>query len=89
MPAAYEIGEDILIKPVSEQGLSLRESTLNPYTGQTGKIINYHWIIPPTGEVFYLYTVQVDNDNKELVLYEDEIQHMYDSKPQSSEADDK
>ena len=89
MPAAYEIGEEILIKPVSEQGLSLRESTLTHYTGQIGKIINYHWIIPPTGEVFYLYTVQVDNGNKELVLYEDEIQHRYGNDPQSSEVEDK
>ena len=78
MPAAYEIGEEILIKPFSEQGLSLRESTLTPYAGQTGKITNYHWIVPPAGEVFYLYTVVVDNGNKELILYEDEIQHMYD-----------
>lgn len=77
MPAEYEIGEEVLIKPVKEQGLSLRESTLTPYTGQTGKVINYHWIVPPTGEVFYLYTVLVDNDNKEIVLYKDEIQHRY------------
>ena len=89
MPAAYKIGEEILVKPVREQDLSIRESTLTPYTGQTGKILNYHWIIPPTGEVFYLYTVLVDNGNKEIVLYEDEIQHMYDRRPQSSEVEDK
>ncbi len=77
MPAVYEIGEEVLIKPVKKQSLSLRESTLTTYTGQTGKVINYHWIVPPTGEVFYLYTVLVDNDNKEIVLYEDEIQHRY------------
>jgi len=89
MPVVYEIGEEVLIKPASKQGLSIRESTLTPYTGQTGKIINYHWIMPPTGEVFYLYTILVDNGDKELILYEDEIQHMHYKKPQSSDANDK
>ena len=76
MPAAYKIGEEVLIKPISEQGLSIRGSALLPYIGQTGEITNYHWISPPTGEVFYLYTVRVNNSNEEIVLYEDEIQSM-------------
>ncbi len=69
----YEIGQEIRIRPVVEQGPSLRESELSPYVGLTGKISNYHWITPPAGEIFYLYTVRVDGSNKELVLYEDEI----------------
>lgn len=76
MPAAYEIGQKVLIKPVSEQGLSVRAATLQQYVGQTGIIIDYHWIEPPTGEVFYLYTVRIDNSDNEIVLYEDELTHI-------------
>ena len=76
MPAAYKIGQKILIKPVSAQSKSIRESAIRPYAGQTGEISNFHWIEPPTGKVFYLYTVRVDNSNKEIVLYEDEIEHV-------------
>lgn len=73
MPASYEIGQTVIIKPIIEQSLSLRENAILPYSGKTGTISNYHWIAPPAGEVFYLYTVRVSNSNKEIVLYEDEI----------------
>lgn len=76
MPAAHEIGQKVLIKPVSEQGVSLRAAALQPYVGQTGIIIDYHWIEPPTSKVFYLYTVRIDNSDKEIVLYEDELTHI-------------
>ena len=73
MPATYEIGQEVIIKPVSEQSLSLRDASILSYAGQTGTISNYHWIAPPTGELFYLYTVRINKSNKEIVLYEDEI----------------
>ena len=73
MPAIYDIGQEVLIRPVTEPGLSVREAALSPYAGMTGKVTNYYWIRPPTGKVFYLYTVQVGDSNKEIVLYEDEI----------------
>ena len=76
MPAAYEIGQKVMIKLVSDQGLSIRAAALQPYVGQTGIIIDYHWIEPPTGNVFYLYTVRVDDSNKEIVLHEDELTHI-------------
>lgn len=72
MPAEYEIGQKIFIKLVSDQNMSTRATALQPYTGQTGIISDYHWIEPPTGKVFYLYTVRVRE--KEIVLYEDEIE---------------
>jgi len=84
MPASYSIGDEVLINPVSEQTPSLRESAIRPYSGQTGMISDYHWIEPPTGEIFYLYTVRVGDSNKEIVLYEDEINHI--SKPKSKSA---
>ena len=73
MPAAYEIGQKVKIKSVSDQDLSVRAAAVQPYVGQTGVIIDYHWIEPPTGKVFYLYTVRVGERDKEIVLYEDEI----------------
>jgi hypothetical protein len=73
MPASYEIGQKVLIKPVIEQGVSLRESATLPYAGKAGTISNYYWIAPPDGQVLYLYTVRIGDSNKEIVLYEDEI----------------
>jgi len=74
MPAKYEIGQIVRINQVSELSMSLRESAIKPYSGKTGKVSNYHWIEPPIGDVFYLYSVQVGNMQKEIVLYEDEMQ---------------
>jgi hypothetical protein len=72
MPAAYEVGQRVKVKSASDQNLSTRATALQPYTGQTGIISNYHYIEPPTGKVFYLYTVRIRE--KEIVLYEDEIE---------------
>ena len=73
MPATYEIGQEVIIKPVKEPDLSVREAALSPYAGMMGKVTDFYWIRPPTGKVFYLYTVRVGDANKEIVLYEDEI----------------
>ncbi len=81
MPTKYEIGQRIVIKPVSEQDLSVRESAIRPYVGQTGEISDYHWIEPPTGQVFYLYTVRVGTGDKEIILYEDEIEPVMKASP--------
>lgn len=81
MPAKYEIGQKVTITPVSKQSLSTRDSVLHQHAGQTGEIINYYWIGPPTGEVFYLYTVRIGTSNKEIVLHEDEIKRMKSKKP--------
>ncbi len=72
MPAVYEVGQKVKVKSVSDKNLSTRTAALQPYTGQTGIISNYHYIEPPTGKVFYLYTVRTRE--KEIVLYEDEIE---------------
>ena len=78
MQAKNEIGQKVTIKPVSEQSLSVRDSMLHKYAGLIGEIINYYWIRPPTGEFFYLYTVRVVTSNMEteIVLYEDEMEHV-------------
>ncbi len=75
MPAKYGIGQKVAIKPVSEQSVSTRDSILRKSAGLTCEITDYYWIRPPTGEAFYLYTVRIGSSNKDIVLYEDEIEH--------------
>ena len=77
MVTKYEIGQKVLVKPVSEQDVSLRAAALQPYAGQTGEITDYHWIYPPNGNLFYLYTIRIGEGGKEIVLYEDEINPIY------------
>ena len=73
MASRYNIGQKVIIKQVNSSTASLRDCTIEPYAGQVGEIANYSWLVPPGGEVFYLYTVRVDHSYKEIVLYEDEI----------------
>ena len=73
MAPKYEIGQKVIIKQVKNQHLSLRDSGLEPYAGRVGEVINYHWLCPSMGEVFYIYTVRLETDSKEVVLHEDEI----------------
>ena len=80
MPAKYEIGQRVTITPVSEQSLSTRDSDLRQHAGLTGEVTNYYWMRPPTGEVFYLYIVRIGSSNKEIVFYEDEIEHVQSTK---------
>ena len=89
MTARYEIGQKVKIFQVSEQSLSVRGSDLLQYAGLTGEITNYHWIRPPTGEVFYLYNVRIGSSNKDIVLYEDEIELVPSTKPSHRSLKDK
>ena len=73
MSAKYDIGQKVIIAPVKDQ-VSPRDSDLEPYAGKTGMITNYYSINPSKGEVFYIYTVQIGDGNKEIVLYEDELE---------------
>ena len=73
MPATYEIGQEVIIRPVIDKGFSIRETSIEPFVGKTGRVSDLHWITPPAGTIFYLYTIKVDGSNKELILYEDEI----------------
>lgn len=67
-------GQKVIIKPVSESGLSQRESDINEYAGQVGEVSDYRWISPRTGQVFYIYNVLVGDKKKEIVVYEDEME---------------
>ena len=77
MSLKYEIGQKVIIRPVQAQQISPRDADLEPYTGGIGKVTDYYWIRPNSGQVFYIYTVQMEIDNKEIVLHEDEIHLFY------------
>lgn len=70
-------GQKVIIRPVSQGGLTQRESSVNEYAGQEGEIANYYWISPRLEQIFYIYKVKVGKDKearKEIVVYEDELQ---------------
>ena len=73
MAPKYNIGQKVIIEQAKDLHSSLRDSGLEPYAGLVGEIINYHWLCPSGGEVFYIYTVQLETSSKEIVLHEDEI----------------
>jgi len=73
MASKYEIGQKVIITPVKNQHLSPRDSDIEAYAGQSGEVIDYYWIRPNTGEVFYIYTVRMETDHREIALHEDEL----------------
>ena len=74
MAAKYEIGQKVIVTPVKNQLLSPRDSDLAQYAGQIGTVIHYHWLHRNAGEVFYIYTVQMESGHREIVLHEDELE---------------
>lgn len=72
MTANYEIGRKVIIAPVKSES-PLRDSQLEPYAGKIGTIADYHWIQPLGREKFFIYTVHLDDDNRDIILHEDEI----------------
>jgi len=73
MTPKYEIGQKVIIAPVKNQHLSPRDSDIEQYAGQDAKVIDYYWIRPTAGEVFYIYTVRIETDRMEIALHEDEL----------------
>ena len=74
MAPKYEIGQKVVITPVKNQHLLARDSDLEPYAGQIGKVIDYYWISPSRAEIFYVYIVRMETDHKQVVLHEDELE---------------
>ncbi|MFA5309211.1 MAG: hypothetical protein WC370_06985 [Dehalococcoidales bacterium] len=70
----YAKGQKVIIKPISEQGVTQREYNVNEYAGRVGEISNFYWISPRTGQIFYIYNVKVGKERKEIVVYEDELE---------------
>ena len=74
MNPKYGIGQKVIVKPVNAQPLSRRDCDIEAYAGQIGEVSNYHWISPRAGDVFYIYTIRLGKDYKEIVLHEDEME---------------
>ena len=75
MASKYQIGQKVIITPVKTQQISPRDAALEPYAASVGKVTDYYWVSMGSGAgVFYIYTVRAENDYKEIVVYEDEIE---------------
>jgi hypothetical protein len=73
MAANYEKGLKVIISPPQNSGSLLRDSQLEPYAGKIGIITDYYSIQPTGRERFFIYTVRLDDRNREIVLHEDEL----------------
>ncbi len=74
MAPKYDKGQKVIITPVKYEHLSPRDSDISAYAGRNGKVFDYYWINTGMGETFYIYTVRLEADDKDIVLHEDEIQ---------------
>ena len=73
--ARYKKGQRVAIIPARDQTSSPRDTSMEPYIGQTGEIVNYYWIRPSTStRTFYVYVVRIGTSRKEIVVHEDEIE---------------
>lgn len=75
MASHYRRGQKVVIVPAKNQSESARDSKLEPYAGRTGVIRDYYWLDLPngsSGQVF-IYTVKMKDEDREVVVYEDEI----------------
>jgi hypothetical protein len=69
----FKIGQKVTVRKLKADKSELRDSTINKYVNKTGIITNYYFISPRWGEVFYIYTVQIGQGQKDVALHEDEI----------------
>jgi hypothetical protein len=74
MGPKFSIGQKVIIQPVSEKGLTQRESDVSTYAGQVGQVSNFYSISPNAGQIFHMYKVKVGTQRKEIVVYEDEME---------------
>ena len=70
--AQYGKNQKVIITPVQEQMTSI-ETGMQKYAGKICQVLDYYWVEIGRGDVFYVYTVQVEEDKKEIVLHEDEL----------------
>lgn len=74
MDPKYIIGQKVVIQPASTQDATQRENEISQYAGQIGKVSDFFWISPRTGQIFYIYNIRVGRQRKEVVVYEDELE---------------
>ncbi len=74
MEPKYTVGQRVIIQPVSEDGLTKRENDVSAYAGEIGEVADFFWISPRTGQIFFIYNVRVGASEREVVVYEDELE---------------
>jgi hypothetical protein len=74
MAPKFNKGQKVTVTPVKNPTVSPRDSDIRVYAGSNGKVIDYYWLSTSMGEAFYVYTVRIEAENKDIVLHEDEIQ---------------
>lgn len=70
----FNKGQQVVIKPVDEKGVTKREYDVNAYAGTLGEISDYYYVSMHSGQLFYIYHVKVGKDKKDIVVYEDELE---------------
>jgi hypothetical protein len=73
MAARYKKGQRVTIVSARGQSASAGDADIEPYIGYSGEIVDYYWIRPGT-KVFYIYSVRIGDNKKEIVVHEDEIE---------------
>ena len=73
MEPKYQIGQKVIVKKIKTKSPSARDSDIGQYANQSGIVTDYYRISPNRGEFFYVYTVRIGTDHKEIVLHEDEM----------------
>ncbi len=74
MVSKYGIGQRVKVRPVGDQSLTVHESGIESFSGQTGEVADLYSISPNPGEFFYVYTVRIEPAGRIVVLHEDEIE---------------
>ena len=73
MEPKYKIGQNVIVRPTKYPAVPPKDADIGQYAGRTGKVLNYHYIQPSKGKVFFIYTIRLGEDMKEVILYEDEL----------------
>lgn len=74
MDPKYAVGQKVVIQPVNQNGITARENEINQFAGQIGRVSDFYWISPRTGQYFYIYNILIGRRKKEVVVYEDELE---------------
>ena len=69
----YKIGQKVTVRKFKSNSSALRDAEIGQYANETGIVTNYYFLSPNWGKVFYIYTIQIGEGQKDIVLHEDEI----------------
>ena len=73
MEPKYKIGQKVRVRKLESNSSALRYAEMSEYANETGIVTNYYFMSPNWGKMFYIYTIQISEGQKDIVLHEDEI----------------